>query len=74
MIVLCLFISSGVSTQSVPAYAAGAGEQEFSKGEDLLKNKQYAEARASLEAGVLKDPSNVQAHVNLAETYRGLET
>jgi formylglycine-generating enzyme required for sulfatase activity len=68
MIVLCLFIAPGAV-----AHAAGAGEQEFSKGENLLKNKQYAEARAALEAGILKDPSNIQAHFNLAEACRALE-
>lgn len=52
--------------------AAEAGEQDFTKGENLLKNKQYAEARAALEAGITKTPSNVQAHFNLAEACRGL--
>jgi formylglycine-generating enzyme required for sulfatase activity len=68
MTLLCLFIASGAV-----AHAAGSGEQEFSKGENLLKNKQYAEARAALEAGILKDPSNIQAHFNLAEACRALE-
>ena len=68
MIVLCLLIAPGAV-----AHAAGAGEQDFVKGAVLLKQKQYAEARASLEAGILKDPSNVQAHVNLAEACQGLE-
>ena len=71
--VLCFFICSGLSVQSVVVYAAGTGDQDFSKGENFLKNKQYAEARASLEAGILKDPSNIQAHFNLAEACRGLE-
>ncbi|UVT16135.1 MAG: SUMF1/EgtB/PvdO family nonheme iron enzyme [Nitrospira sp.] len=65
---LCLFIAPEAIAQ-----AAGAGEQDFAKGESLLKNKQYAEARASLEAGILKEPSNAQAHINLAEACRGLE-
>ena len=68
MIVLCLLIAPGAV-----AHAAGAGEQEFSKGENLLKNKQYAEARGSLEAGIQKDPTNVQAHMSLAEACRSLE-
>ena len=68
MTLLCLFIAPGAV-----AHAAG-GEQEFSKGENLLKSKQYAEARAALEAGILKDPSNIQAHFNLAEACRGLES
>jgi len=66
--VLCLFIASGTV-----AYAAGAGEQEFSKGEDLLKNKQYAEARKTLEAGIAKDPSNIPGQFFLAEACRAME-
>lgn len=50
----------------------GAGDQDISKGEDLLKNKQYKEARALLEAGIQKDPLNVQAHLSLAEACRSL--
>jgi formylglycine-generating enzyme required for sulfatase activity len=68
IILVCLFLAPGAV-----AYAAGAGEQEFSKGENFLKNKQYSEARAALEAGILKDPSNIQAHFNLAEACRSLE-
>jgi len=68
MTLLCLFLAPGAGAQ-----AAGAGDQDFSKGENLLKNKQYAEARAMLEAGILKDPSNIQAHFNLAEACRALE-
>jgi formylglycine-generating enzyme required for sulfatase activity len=71
---LCFFIWSGVSVPSEAVYAAGTGEQDFAKGAALLKAKQYAEARASLEAGILKDPSNVQAHVNLAEACRSVES
>ncbi len=67
-ILLCLFILPGTA-----AHAAGAADQAFAKGEDLLKNKQYAEARAALEAGLQKDPSNMQAHYNLAEACRALE-
>jgi formylglycine-generating enzyme required for sulfatase activity len=68
IILVCLFLAPGAV-----AYAAGAGEQEFSKGENFLKNKQYSEARAALEAGIPKDPSNIQAHFNLAEACRSLE-
>jgi formylglycine-generating enzyme required for sulfatase activity len=68
MTLLCLFLALGAV-----AHAAGAGDQDFSKGENLLKNKQYAEARAALETGILKDPSNIQAHFNLAEACRALE-
>jgi formylglycine-generating enzyme required for sulfatase activity len=68
IILVCLFLAPGAV-----AYAAGAGEQEFSKGENFLKNKQYSEARAALEAGILKDPSNIQAHFNLAEACRSME-
>jgi formylglycine-generating enzyme required for sulfatase activity len=68
MTLLCLFLVPGVA-----AHAAGAGEQDFSRGENLLKQKQYAEARAALEAGIQKEPSNVQAHVSLAEACRSLE-
>jgi formylglycine-generating enzyme required for sulfatase activity len=53
--------------------AAGAGEQEFAKGWDLLKQKQYKEARAELEAGVKKNPSNALANFYLAEACRGLK-
>ncbi len=66
MTLLCLFLAPGAGAQA-------AGEQDFSKGENLLKNKQYAEARAALEAGILKDPANIQAHFNLAEACRALE-
>jgi len=48
------------------------GQQDFAKGEALLKNKQYAEARAALEAGIAKNSSNVQAHFSLAEACREL--
>ena len=70
---LLCFLCFGVSAQPLAVYAADVGEQELSKGESLLKNKQYGEARATLEAGILKDPSNIQAHFNLAEACRGLE-
>lgn len=66
---VCLFIATGAV-----AYAAGAGEQEISKGEDLLRNKQYAEARRTLEAGLAKDPSNIPGHFYLAEACRALES
>ncbi|MFO0700704.1 MAG: SUMF1/EgtB/PvdO family nonheme iron enzyme, partial [Nitrospira sp.] len=68
MTLLCLFIASGAAV-----HAAGAGDQEFSKGENLLKNKQYAEARTALESGIQRDPSNIQAHFYLAEACRALE-
>ena len=59
-------------TATSMALAADAGEQNFAKGESLLKQKQYAEARATLEAGLIKNSSHVQAHFNLAEACRGL--
>ncbi len=65
---LCLFLAP-----SAVVHAVGADERDFSKGENLLKQKQYAEARASLKAGMQKDPSNVQAHLSLAEACRSLE-
>ena len=68
MILLCLLIAPGAV-----AHAAGTGEQDLAKGVVLLKNKQYAEARGSLEAGIQKDPTNVQAHMSLAEACRSLE-
>lgn len=57
---------------SMAASATETGEQDFAKGETLLKKKQYAEARAALEAGIVNNSSNVQAHFNLAEACRGL--
>lgn len=68
--VICL----RVAAHSVAALAADAGDQDFAKGERLLKNKQYAEARAVLEVGMEKNPSNAQAHFNLAEACRGLKS
>lgn len=65
---LCLFLAP-----AAVAHAAGAGDLDISKGEDLLKNKQYTEARTLLEAGIQKDPTNVQAHLSLAEACRSLE-
>ena len=65
--VLCLNM-----TVTPMALAADAGEQNFAKGESLLKHKQYAEARTTLEAGLIKNSSNVQAQFNLAEACRGL--
>jgi formylglycine-generating enzyme required for sulfatase activity len=72
--VLCLFICPGIVALAIAAHAASPGEKEFAKGGDLLKQKQYAEARAVLEAGMTKDPTNVQAHFNLAEACRGLKS
>ena len=69
MSLLCLFVAPGAV-----AHAAGAGDQDFAKGAALLKQKQYAEARAALEAGITKSPSNTVAHFNLAEACRGLKS
>ncbi|HKO30688.1 MAG TPA: SUMF1/EgtB/PvdO family nonheme iron enzyme [Nitrospiraceae bacterium] len=60
-------------THSVAAHAPGAGDKEFAKERDLLKQKQYPEARAALEALMKKDPSNAQTHFYLAEACRGLK-
>ena len=70
--VLGFVICLSTTVHSRAAAAAEPGEHEFTKGETLLKNKQYAEARTTLEAGITKNPSNVQAHFNLAEACRGL--
>jgi formylglycine-generating enzyme required for sulfatase activity len=73
MAVLWLLMCSGMTANTVAAQAADAGEQEFAKGLDLLKQKQYPEARAALEAGMEKAPPNAQAHFYLAEACRGLK-
>ena len=69
LIVLCL-----VTTSWAVVHAAGAGDQDLAKGAALLKQKQYAEARAALEAGLTKSPSSAVAHFNLAEACRGLKS
>jgi formylglycine-generating enzyme required for sulfatase activity len=71
--VLCLFMWLEMIANSVTAEAAHTGEKEFAKWTELLKKKQYQEARVALEAGVKKDPSNPQAHFYLAEACRGLK-
>jgi len=70
--VLAFVIFLRMAAYAMAAAAAENGEQDFAKGEALLKNKQYAEARAALEASIMKNSSNVQAHFNLAEACRGL--
>ena len=40
MTLLCLFMSSEMFANSVPAQASYPGEQDFAKGGDLLKQKQ----------------------------------
>lgn len=79
-ILLCLTVVIGVSLVPIgmvgypkSADAAKPGDKEFARGEDLLKSKQYSEARSLLEAGLSKDPSNAQGHFNLAEACRALE-
>jgi formylglycine-generating enzyme required for sulfatase activity len=71
--VLTLFVCPGMGELVWAGHGAGPGEQEFAKGLDLLKKKQFAEARAVLEVGMAKDPTNVQAHFNLAEACRNLK-
>ena len=68
--VLGLVICVNMTANSMAALAADPSEQDFAKGENLLKNKQYAEARVALETGLMKNSSNVQAHFNLAEACR----
>lgn len=70
---LSLVICLRLTAASMAASAAETGEQDFAKGEALLKKKQYAEARAALEAGITMNSSNVKAHFNLAEACRGLK-
>jgi formylglycine-generating enzyme required for sulfatase activity len=53
--------------------AADKGDAEFAKGWDLLKLKKYQEARAELETGMRKNPSNALAHFYLADACRGLK-
>jgi formylglycine-generating enzyme required for sulfatase activity len=74
MTLLCFFVCVGVSAQSVSVNAARSGEEDFAKGAALLKQKQYTEARAALEAGMTKGPANAVAHFNLAEACRGLKS
>lgn len=62
-----------MTANAMAAPASDNGEQDLAKGETLLKNKQYAEARAALEASIVKNSSNVQAHFSLAEACRGLK-
>ncbi len=70
----CLFMCALAVVTPVAAHAAAAqGEQEFAKGWELLNLKQYKEARAELEAGIKKNPSNALAHFYLAEACRGLK-
>ena len=69
----CLFMCALLVVTPGSVRAAGAGEQEFAKGLDLLKQKQYKEARAELEAGIKKNPSNALAYYHLAEACRGLK-
>jgi formylglycine-generating enzyme required for sulfatase activity len=71
--VLGFLICLRVTAVSMAAPIAETGEQDFAKGETLLRNKQYVEARAALEAGLVKNSSNVQAHFNLAEACRSLK-
>ncbi|CUQ65577.1 formylglycine-generating enzyme family protein [Candidatus Nitrospira inopinata] len=73
IMVLTCVAGLGMNGQTTIVQAARAGDKELTKGEDLLKSKQYGEARAALEAGLSKDPSNVQGHFNLAEACRALE-
>ncbi len=70
--VLGFVICLNMTASSVAAPAADAGEQDLAKGENLLKNKQYVEARVALEAGIMKSSSNARAHFNLAEACRSL--
>ena len=55
------------------ALAADSGEAEFAKGWDLLKQRQYQEARTALEGGMKKNPSNALAHFYLGDACRGLK-
>lgn len=69
MLGLCVlvFVMSGAAS------AADNGAAEFAKGWDLLKLKKYQEARAALEAGMKKNPSNALAQFYLADACRGLK-
>lgn len=71
--VLGFVICLNMTAVPLAAPTADNGEQDLVKGENLLKNKQYAEARAALEASIVKNSLNVQAHFNLAEACRGLK-
>ncbi len=69
LVLLCAFLM----LTPIATPAADTGEAEFAKGWDLLKQRQYQEARAALEAGMKKNPSNALAHFYLAESCRGLK-
>ncbi len=71
--VLGVLICLKLTGHSMPAWAAAPDDQDLANGDRFLKNNQYAEARSALEAGIAKNPSNVQAHFNLAEACRGLK-
>lgn len=51
---------------------ADPGEEDFAKGWDLLQKKQYQNARAALQEGLKRNPSNSLAHFYLGDVCRGL--
>ena len=71
--VLLLVMLISITLLPAATEAADMGEAEFAKGSDLLKQEQYAEARAALEAGMKKNASNALAHFYLAEACKGLK-
>jgi formylglycine-generating enzyme required for sulfatase activity len=73
MIVCSLGLFALFMLVPITTWAADNGEADFAKGWDLLKHKKYKEARAALETGMKKNPSNALAHFYLADACRGLK-
>lgn len=72
-VVAAIALACALTLHPLAGHAADSGEAEFAKGWDLLQKKQYQEARAALEGGMKKNPSNALAHFYLGDACRGLK-